>query len=123
MENITPKAAAERVLRRVEKPGRYTGGEYGQIVKDKNSVRARFAFCFPDTYEIGMSNLGIRILYGAINANEDLACERAYTPWVDMEEQLRKYNIRFMLMRAATHFAILTLWALPCSMSFAIQMC
>jgi len=93
MENITPKAAAERVLRRVEKPGRYTGGEYGQIVKDKNSVRARFAFCFPDTYEIGMSNLGIRILYGAINANEDLACERAYTPWVDMEEQLRKYNI------------------------------
>ncbi len=93
MEKLTPKAAAERLLKRVEKPGRYTGGEYGQIIKDKQSVRARFAFCFPDTYEIGMSNLGIRILYGAINAHEDLACERAYTPWVDMEEQLRKYNI------------------------------
>jgi len=93
MEKLTPKAAAERLLKRVEKPGRYTGGEYGQIIKDKESVRARFAFCFPDTYEIGMSNLGIRILYGAINAHDDLWCERAYTPWVDMEEQLRKYNI------------------------------
>lgn len=93
INNLTPKAAAERLLKLVEKPGRYTGGEYGQIIKDKNKVRARFAFCFPDTYEIGMSNLGIRILYGAINSHEDLWCERAYTPWVDMEEQLRKYNI------------------------------
>ncbi len=92
-EKLTPKQTAERLLKRVEKPGRYTGGEYGQIIKDKNKVRARFAFCFPDTYEIGMSNLGVRILYGAINSHEDLWCERAYTPWVDMEEQLRKYNI------------------------------
>ncbi len=93
MNTLSPKAAAERLLKRVEKPGRYTGGEYGQVIKDKHSVRARFAFCFPDTYEIGMSNLGIRILYGAINSYPDLWCERAYTPWVDMEEQLRKYNI------------------------------
>ncbi len=93
MEKITPKAAAERLLKRVEKPGRYTGGEFGQIIKNKSDVRARFAFCFPDTYEIGMSNLGIRILYGAINAHPDLWCERTYTPWGDMEEQLRKYNI------------------------------
>ena len=77
MENLTPKAAAERVLKNVLKPGRYTGGEYGQIIKDKASVKARFAFCFPDTYEIGMSNLGIRILYGAINACPELWCERA----------------------------------------------
>ena len=93
MEKLSPKAAAERVLKRVEKPGRYTGGEYGQIIKNKDEVRARFAFCFPDTYEIGMSNLGIRILYGAINSHPDLWCERSYTPWVDMEEQLRKYDI------------------------------
>lgn len=93
MSNTTPKETAERLLKRVEKPGRYTGGEYGQIIKDKENVRARFAFCFPDTYEIGMSNLGIRILYGAINQHPDLWCERAYTPWVDMEEQLRKYDI------------------------------
>ena len=92
-EDMNPKQAAERLLKRVEKPGRYTGGEYGEVIKDKSKVRARFAFCFPDTYEIGMSNLGIRILYGAINSFEDLWCERAYSPWTDMEEQLRKYNI------------------------------
>ena len=93
MNNLTPKQAAERLLKRVEKPGRYTGGEYGQTIKDKAKVKARFAFCFPDTYEIGMSNLGVRILYGAINSHPELWCERAYAPWVDMEEQLRKYNI------------------------------
>ena len=60
--DLTPKQAAERLLKRVEKPGRYTGGEYGEVIKDKSRVKARFAFCFPDTYEIGMSNLGIRIL-------------------------------------------------------------
>lgn len=93
MNNISPKTAAERLLKRVEKPGRYTGGEFGQVIKDKASVKARFAFCFPDTYEIGMSNLGVRILYGSINSQPDLWCERAYAPWGDMEEQLRKYRI------------------------------
>ena len=93
MNNLTPKQAAKRLLKRVEKPGRYTGGEYGQTIKDKAKVKARFAFCFPDTYEIGMSNLGVRILYGAINSHPELWCERAYAPWVDIEEQLRKYNI------------------------------
>lgn len=93
MDKITPKAAAERLLKRVEKPGRYTGGEFGQVIKDKSKIKARFAFCFPDTYEIGMSNLGVRILYGAINSYPDFWCERAYAPWGDMEEQLRKYNI------------------------------
>ena len=75
--DLTPKQAAERLLKRVEKPGRYTGGEYGEVIKDKSRVKARFAFCFPDTYEIGMSNLGIRILYGAINQYDDFWCERA----------------------------------------------
>ncbi len=90
---MTPKETAERLLKKVEKPGRYTGGEYGQIIKNKDEIKARFAFCFPDTYEIGMSNLGVRILYGAINSYDDLWCERAYAPWTDMEEQLRKYDI------------------------------
>ncbi len=90
---INPKKAAERLLARVEKPGRYTGGEFGQTVKDKEKVKARFAFCFPDTYEIGMSNLGVRILYGAINEVEDFWCERCYAPWTDMEAELRRYNI------------------------------
>ena len=93
MDKISPKTAAERLLKRVEKPGRYTGGEFGQVIKDKADVKARFAFCFPDTYEIGMSNLGIRILYGSINQYDDLWCERVYAPWTDMEAEMRKYKI------------------------------
>lgn len=93
MNNISPKTAAERLLKRVEKPGRYTGGEFGQIIKDKNNIKARFAFCFPDTYEIGMSNLGVRILYGSINSYDDFWCERVYAPWTDMEFEMRKYGI------------------------------
>ncbi len=81
------------ILKSVAKPGRYAGGEYGQILKDKSAVKARFAFCFPDTYEIGMSNLGVRLLYGALNAHEDIWCERVYTPWVDMQEEMRRHDL------------------------------
>ena len=81
------------VLKTVQKPGRYAGGEYGQIIKDKEKIKARFAFCFPDTYEIGMSNLGVRILYSRLNAEQDIWCERSYAPWVDMQEQMKKYDI------------------------------
>lgn len=83
----------ERILKKVEKPARYTGGEWGQIVKDKNAVDVRFAFCFPDTYEIGMSNLGVRILYDVLNARADTWCERVYAPWVDMEACMREEHI------------------------------
>ena len=81
------------ILKSVSKPGRYAGGEYGQILKDKSTVKARFAFCFPDTYEIGMSNLGVRLLYGALNEHDDIWCERVYTPWVDMQEKMKEYNL------------------------------
>ena len=81
------------VLKSVEKPGRYSAGEFGQIIKDKKDIKARWAFCFPDTYEIGMSNLGVRILYGALNSEPDIWCERAYAPWTDMQEQMRKHGI------------------------------
>lgn len=83
----------ESILRSVSKPGRYTGGEYGQIVKDREKVKARFAFCFPDSYEIGMSNLGVRILYGVLNREEDIWCERVYAPWIDMEDKMREHHI------------------------------
>lgn len=83
----------DNILRIVQKPGRYCGGEYGQVLKNKEEVKCRFAFCFPDTYEIGMSNLGIRILYGVLNREEDIWCERAYAPWTDMEEMMIKYDI------------------------------
>ena len=81
------------LLRSVQKPGRYSGGEYGQIIKDKENVKARFAFCFPDSYEIGMSNLGMRILYGVLNQSEDVWCERVFAPWQDMTAKLREKNI------------------------------
>ena len=80
----------ERILQNVQKPARYTGGEYNQIVKDKSDIDIRFAFCFPDTYEIGMSNLGLHILYGALNREPGVWCERAFAPWGDMEEELRR---------------------------------
>ena len=81
------------IMKSVEKPGRYSGGEYNQIIKDKEKIKARWAFCFPDSYEIGMSNLGMRILYGVLNKEEDIWCERVFTPWADMQEQMKKYNI------------------------------
>lgn len=81
------------ILKAVQKPGRYTGGEFGQIMKDKDRVKMRIAFCFPDTYEIGMSNLGMKILYGALNEMPEVWCERVFAPWTDMEEQMRKNNI------------------------------
>lgn len=79
----------ERILPRVQKPARYTGGEYGQIIKDKRDIDLRFALCFPDTYEIGMSNLGLRILYGIANKPPYIWCERCYAPWGDMEAEMR----------------------------------
>ena len=83
----------ERILPRVQKPARYTGGEYNAVMKDKGQVDTRFAFCFPDTYEIGMSNLGFRILYGVLNGMPGVWCERVFTPWPDMEKELRKNHI------------------------------
>ena len=83
----------ERILPRVQKPARYVGGEYNAVMKDKNEVDIRFAFCFPDTYEIGMSNLGFRILYGIMNNMPGVWCERVFTPWGDMEEEMRKAGI------------------------------
>ena len=81
------------VLKSVSKPGRYIGGEYNSIYKDKNKVKCRFAFCFPDTYEIGMSNLGVRILYDVLNKDEDIWCERVYAPWMDMKAKMEEYSI------------------------------
>ena len=80
----------QRVLPTVQKPARYTGGEFNEIKKNLDDVRVRIAFCFPDTYEIGMSNVGMRILYGVMNQMEGVWCERVFTPWADMEEAMEK---------------------------------
>ena len=83
----------ERILPRVQKPARYTGGEYNAVVKDRRAVDVRYALCFPDTYEIGMSNLGVRILYGVMNQMEGVWCERVFAPWGDMEDELRRAGL------------------------------
>ena len=83
----------EKILLKVQKPGRYTGGELNQVIKNKEDVDIRFAFCFPDTYEIGMSNLGMKILYSLLNDEEYIWCERCFAPWIDMEEQMKKRGI------------------------------
>ncbi len=80
----------EQILPKVQKPARYTGGEYNAVVKGMGEVDTRFALCFPDTYEIGMSNLGCRILYGLMNERPGLWCERCFAPWGDMEEEMRR---------------------------------
>ena len=84
---------SSNLLKSVTKPGRYAGGERGQIIKDKKDIKLRWAFCFPDTYEIGMSNLGMRILYGCLNQYSDIWCERVFAPWHDMEEKMRENGI------------------------------
>jgi len=83
----------EHILPKVQKPARYTGGEYNAVVKDRGSVDVRYALCFPDTYEIGMSNLGCRILYGLMNERPEIWCERCYAPWGDMEEAMRREGL------------------------------
>ena len=83
----------EELFLTVQKPGRYSGGEMGSTIKDKNSVDVRFAFCFPDTYEIGMSHLGIKILYALFNERSDIWCERVFAPWVDFEKVMLSNNI------------------------------
>ena len=82
-----------RVLPLVQKPARYTGGEYNEIRKDPADVRVNIAFCFPDTYEIGMSNVGMRILYGVMNEMEGVWCQRVFAPWGDMEAVMREKDI------------------------------
>ena len=81
------------ILKSVSKPGRYIGGEYNSIIKNKSDIKCRFAFAFPDTYEIGMSNLGVRILYDVLNKENDIWCERVYAPWPDMIEKMEEYDI------------------------------
>ncbi len=82
-----------RILPTVQKPARYTGGEYNEIRKEPSEVRVNVAFCFPDTYEIGMSNLGMRILYGVMNSMEGMWCQRVFAPWGDMEQAMREHAL------------------------------
>ncbi len=86
-------ALNDAILLKIEKPARYIGGEVNSVMKDKNKVSIRFAMCFPDVYEIGMSHLGIQILYDMFNRREDVWCERVYSPWTDLDQIMREEHI------------------------------
>ena len=89
-------------LQHVQKPARYTGGEYNSIVKDHSTVDITMALGFPDVYEVAMSHLGIKILYGLVNRREDAVAERVFAPWHDMEEEMRKRNIPLFSLETRT---------------------
>ena len=90
----------KEALGRVQKPGRYTGGEPGSIYKEKDKVDVRFAFCFPDTYEVGMSFLGEKILYELLNSHENWWCERAFMPWLDMKAEMERLQLPLYTMES-----------------------
>ena len=81
------------VLQKVTKPVRYTGGEFGCVKKNWDDVNCKMVLALPDVYEVGMSNLGLSILYGIMNSRSDTLCERVYAPWIDMEEEMRQRSI------------------------------
>lgn len=97
------KKEVEKLLQYVQKPARYVGGELNSVIKDPNKVDIRYAFCFPDIYEIGMSHLGMKILYGLVNDREDSWCERVFAPDVDMEEQMRKNNVPLFALESGDY--------------------
>ena len=86
-------AVSDEILLQVEKPARYVGREVNMVKKNPSDVDIRFAFCFPDVYEVGMSHLGLQILYYFLNRREDTYCERVFAPWVDMEAKMREEKI------------------------------
>ena len=92
----------EKLLMSVQKPVRYMGGEFNAVMKDPDAVDVRYAFLFPDTYEVGMSHLGMKILYHAINAREDAWCERVFSPWVDMADLMRRDGIPLFSLESRT---------------------
>lgn len=97
------KKEVEKILQYVQKPARYVGGELNSVVKNAEEVALRYAFCFPDIYEIGMSHLGMKILYGLVNERKDAWCERVFAPDTDMEEQMRNNNIPLFALESGDY--------------------
>lgn len=97
------KKNVEKILQYVQKPARYAGGELNSVIKNKSQIDLRYAFCFPDIYEIGMSHLGMKILYSLVNSREDSWCERVFAPDTDMEEQMRKNNVPLFALESGDY--------------------
>jgi radical SAM family uncharacterized protein len=94
------KKEVEKLLKKVQKPARYTGGELNSVIKNKEDVKLRYAFCFPDNYEIGMSHLGMKILYSVVNERTDAWCERVFAPWEDMEALMRENDVKLYALES-----------------------
>lgn len=109
------------ILSSVQKPARYTGGEFNSIVKSPEETEVSIALAFPDIYEVGMSYLGFKILYHILNLENGVAAERVYAPWVDLEAKMRADAIPLRTLETERYCRILILLALLCSMSFLIQ--
>lgn len=112
-------ALSDDILLKIEKPARYLGNEVNHVVKDPEG-KIRFAMCFPDVYEIGMSHLGIQILYDLLNAREDVYCERVYSPWMDLDEVMRKKQIPLFALESQDPIKDFDFWALRSSTKCAI---
>lgn len=97
------KKNVEKILQYVQKPARYAGGELNSVIKNKSQIDLRYAFCFPDIYEIGMSHLGMKILYSLVNSRDDSWCERVFAPDTDMEEQMRKNNVPLFALESGDY--------------------
>ena len=116
-------ALSDEILLSIQQPARYIGGEVNMVVKDHSKVRTRFAFAFPDVYDIGMSHLGIQILYSMFNSREDVCCERVYSPWVDLDPIMREKKIPLFTLESQKPVKDFDFWALPSSMRCATPMC
>lgn len=103
-------ALDDEILLKVEKPARYLGNEYNAVVKDPASVDIRFAMCFPDVYEIGMSYLGIQIIYDMLNRRDDVYCERLYSPWMDLDQIMRERNIPLFALESQDPIKNFVFW-------------
>ncbi len=108
-------ALSDEILLKIDKPARYLGNEINAVMKDKNKIDIRFAMCFPDVYEIGMSHLGIQILYDMFNQREDVWCERVYSPWTDLDKIMREQHIPLFALESQDPFVSLTFWVSRCS--------
>ena len=97
-------ALSDEILLSVDKPARYIGGEINMIKKDLNQIDIRFCMCFPDVYEIGMSHLGIQILYDMFNRREDVYCERVYSPWPDLHKIMKEQQIPLFALESSRHY-------------------
>ncbi len=123
---ITPQAISrglDRVLLSVQKPARYTGGEFNSVVKDWEATPHRLALVFPDVYDLGMSNLGLAILYDIVNRQPDMLAERAYPPGWTCSRRCAARASPFIRWRPATPWLILMCLVFPCPMSSSIRMC